>query len=74
MCTKQQQWLTHAAGVQGLLWETSLLDPEDGIRFRGHSIPQLQVLILHPDSVYISGSRVGLAQSEACALPAAAQQ
>ena len=29
-------------GVQGLLWETSLLDPEEGIRFRGYSIPELQ--------------------------------
>ena len=27
---------------QGLLWETSLLDPEEGIRFRGYSIPELQ--------------------------------
>ena len=29
--------------LQGLLWETSLLDPEEGIRFRGYSIPELQV-------------------------------
>uniref|UniRef100_A0A6U0X887 Citrate synthase n=1 Tax=Polytomella parva TaxID=51329 RepID=A0A6U0X887_9CHLO len=29
-------------GIPGLLWETSLLDPEEGIRFRGHSIPELQ--------------------------------
>jgi hypothetical protein len=28
---------------QGILWETSLLDPEEGIRFRGYSIPELQV-------------------------------
>jgi hypothetical protein len=28
---------------QGLLWETSLLDPEEGIRFRGYSIPECQV-------------------------------
>jgi hypothetical protein len=28
---------------QGLLWETSLLDAEEGIRFRGYSIPELQV-------------------------------
>ncbi len=28
---------------QGLLWETSLLDAEEGIRFRGLSIPDLQV-------------------------------
>ena len=31
------------SALQGLLWETSLLDPEEGIRFRGHSIPELQV-------------------------------
>ncbi|KXZ47443.1 hypothetical protein GPECTOR_35g881 [Gonium pectorale] len=30
-------------GIPGMLWETSLLDPEEGIRFRGHSIPELQV-------------------------------
>lgn len=29
-------------GIPGLLWETSLLDPEEGIRFRGYSIPELQ--------------------------------
>lgn len=28
--------------LQGLLWETSLLDPEEGIRFRGYSIPECQ--------------------------------
>lgn len=28
--------------VQGLFWETSLLDADEGIRFRGHSIPELQ--------------------------------
>jgi citrate synthase len=33
--------LTHK-NSQGLLWETSLLDPEEGIRFRGYSIPELQ--------------------------------
>lgn len=26
-----------------MLWETSLLDPEEGIRMRGYNIPQLQV-------------------------------
>ena len=26
-----------------MLWETSLLDAEEGIRFRGYNIPQLQV-------------------------------
>lgn len=29
-------------GIPGLLYETSLLDPEEGIRFRGYSIPELQ--------------------------------
>ncbi|KZV21783.1 Citrate synthase family protein [Dorcoceras hygrometricum] len=29
-------------GMTGLLWETSLLDPEEGIRFRGLSIPECQ--------------------------------
>lgn len=29
-------------GIPGMLWETSLLDPEEGIRFRGFSIPELQ--------------------------------
>ena len=30
-------------GIPAMLWETSLLDAEEGIRFRGHSIPELQV-------------------------------
>ncbi|KAG0592340.1 hypothetical protein M758_1G238700 [Ceratodon purpureus] len=29
-------------GIKGMLWETSLLDPEEGIRFRGMSIPECQ--------------------------------
>ena len=32
--------------IQGMLWETSLLDPEEGIRFRGFSIPELQVKLV----------------------------
>uniref|UniRef100_A0A803LN43 Citrate synthase n=2 Tax=Chenopodium quinoa TaxID=63459 RepID=A0A803LN43_CHEQI len=32
-------------GMTGLLWETSLLDPEEGIRFRGYSIPECQKLL-----------------------------
>ncbi len=31
--------------VQGLLWETSLLDPDEGIRLRGYSLPELQVRV-----------------------------
>ena len=29
-------------GITGLVTETSLLDPEEGIRFRGYSIPECQ--------------------------------
>ncbi len=29
-------------GIPGLVTETSLLDPEEGIRFRGYSIPECQ--------------------------------
>jgi len=29
-------------GITGMLYETSLLDAEEGIRFRGYSIPELQ--------------------------------
>ncbi|GBF96851.1 citrate synthase [Raphidocelis subcapitata] len=29
-------------GIPSMLWETSLLDAEEGIRFRGHNIPELQ--------------------------------
>ncbi len=36
------QCLGGARGVKCMVWETSLLDPEEGIRFRGHTIPDLQ--------------------------------
>jgi len=29
-------------GIKALVTETSLLDPEEGIRFRGYSIPECQ--------------------------------
>lgn len=29
-------------GIKGLVWETSVLDPDEGIRFRGMSIPECQ--------------------------------
>ncbi|XP_073004636.1 citrate synthase, mitochondrial [Typha latifolia] len=32
-------------GMTGLLWETSLLDPDEGIRFRGLSIPECQKML-----------------------------
>lgn len=39
---KVEQAIGGMRGIPGMLWETSLLDPEEGIRFRGHSIPELQ--------------------------------
>ena len=32
-------------GIKGLVTETSVLDPEEGIRFRGYSIPECQGLL-----------------------------
>ncbi len=32
-------------GVKSMIWETSNLDPEEGIRFRGYSIPELRKLL-----------------------------
>lgn len=32
-------------GVKSMIWETSHLDPIDGIRFRGYSIPELRELL-----------------------------
>lgn len=29
-------------GIRGLVTETSVLDPDEGIRFRGYSIPECQ--------------------------------
>lgn len=32
-------------GIKGLVWEPSVLDPEEGIRFRGKSIPECQKVL-----------------------------
>lgn len=32
-------------GIKGLVCETSVLDADEGIRFRGHSIPDCQKLL-----------------------------
>lgn len=32
-------------GIKGLVWETSVLDPDEGIRFRGLSIPECQKVL-----------------------------
>jgi len=36
-----------ARGVKCLVWETSALDPYEGIRFRGYSIPELKERLPH---------------------------
>ncbi|KAL0786292.1 hypothetical protein Bca101_002538 [Brassica carinata] len=41
----EQQVIGGMRGMTGLLWETSLLDPEEGIRFRGLSIPECQKVL-----------------------------
>lgn len=40
-----QQAYSGMRGVPGLITETSLLDAEEGIRFRGYSIPELRELL-----------------------------
>lgn len=39
------QVLAGVKGIQALMCETSALDPEEGIRFRGYSIPELQKVL-----------------------------
>lgn len=39
---KLKQIYTGMRGITGLVSETSLLDPQEGIRFRGYSIPELK--------------------------------
>jgi len=34
-----------ARGIKMMIWETSRLDPMEGIKFRGHSIPQLKEVL-----------------------------
>jgi citrate synthase len=41
------QIYTGMRGMTGLVTETSLLDPQEGIRFRGYSIPELQKKLPH---------------------------
>jgi citrate synthase len=33
-----------ARGVKTMVWDTSQLDSVEGIRFRGHSIPELRII------------------------------
>eukprot|EP00540_Astrosyne_radiata_P007645 CAMPEP_0116836932 /NCGR_PEP_ID=MMETSP0418-20121206/8375_1 /TAXON_ID=1158023 /ORGANISM="Astrosyne radiata, Strain 13vi08-1A" /LENGTH=461 /DNA_ID=CAMNT_0004466765 /DNA_START=42 /DNA_END=1427 /DNA_ORIENTATION=+ len=39
------QCIGGARGVKCMLWETSNLDPEEGIRFRGRTIPECQAVL-----------------------------
>lgn len=39
------QVLAGMRGVKSMIWETSQLDPVEGIRFRGYTIPQLRNLL-----------------------------
>lgn len=39
---KLEQTYGGMRGINGLVWEGSVLDPEEGIKFRGKTIPQLQ--------------------------------
>ena len=46
--------------IKGMVTETSVLDPEEGIRFRGYSIPDCQKFLLkakggeepHPEGIW----------------------
>jgi citrate synthase len=42
---KVSQLVGGMRSIKSMLWETSLLDAEEGIRFRGYSIPQLVELL-----------------------------
>lgn len=42
---KFQQMYGGMRGIKGLVTETSVLDPDEGIRFRGYSIPECQKLL-----------------------------
>ena len=42
---KLRQAFGGARGIKMMIWETSQLDAQEGIRFRGYSIPQLQELL-----------------------------
>lgn len=54
MFSNKPMWLLL---LQGMLWETSLLDAEEGIRFRGHNIPELQVGCAPQTRVFIHLTR-----------------
>ncbi|MCZ2101588.1 MAG: citrate (Si)-synthase [Chitinophagales bacterium] len=42
---KVEQLIGGMRSVKSMLWDTSSLDPEEGIRFRGYNIPQLRELL-----------------------------
>ena len=47
---KASQVVGGMRGIPAIFWETSLLDPEEGIRFRGFSIPECQARALRAGS------------------------
>lgn len=47
------QLIGGARGVKCMLWETSNLDPEEGIRFRGLTIPECQQVSFKIDGYVI---------------------
>jgi len=51
------QCIGGARSVKCMLWETSLLDAEEGIRFRGHTIPELQQRL--PSATGVKGEEPG---------------
>jgi citrate synthase len=40
-----EQLIGGMRSVKSMIWDTSSLDPEEGIRFRGYNIPQLRELL-----------------------------
>lgn len=45
-CSVNQAYLG-MRGVKCMTWETSILDPQKGIRFRNYTIPQVRELLVH---------------------------
>lgn len=58
------QLIGGARGVKCMLWETSNLDPEEGIRFRGLTIPECQQVSFHCSSCSCSFIRMNVLSRE----------
>jgi len=55
------QCIGGARGIKSLLWETSNLDPQEGIRFRGLTIPECQAVL--PTASGVAGDGEPLLES-----------